>query len=118
AMPQPYLVPVRPAKSRKAHRRGVSGSTSSDTVLPFTLREIMAVSLLKLGRPARHAGDQPIARGRVPWTIGASETLPGYVDVTARQHGATPSAHLSGGGRAVGDRRPLENPHHLPPLRR
>ena len=38
AMPQPYLVPVRPTFSRIAHSRGVSGATSTSYVLPFTLR--------------------------------------------------------------------------------
>src|SRR6266478_3388918 len=37
AMPQPYLVPVRPAFSRKAHRSGVSGSTSTSKVLPLIM---------------------------------------------------------------------------------
>ena len=29
AMPQPYLVPVRPSVSRSTHNSGVSGSTST-----------------------------------------------------------------------------------------
>ena len=36
ATPQPNLVPVRPRKSRIAHNRGVSGSTSTVCVCPLT----------------------------------------------------------------------------------
>src|SRR6516164_2154784 len=37
AMPQPYLVPVRPTCSRMTHRRGVSASTSTSRTLPLIL---------------------------------------------------------------------------------
>src|SRR4051812_23167536 len=42
AIPQPNLVPVRPSASRNTHRRGVCGSTSTSTGLPFTL--ILSIS--------------------------------------------------------------------------
>src|SRR5262249_42885570 len=38
AMPQPYLVPVRPTFSRNAHNKGVSGSTSTLRDCPFIVR--------------------------------------------------------------------------------
>src|SRR6266852_7553120 len=41
AMPQPYLVPVIPRWSRRTHRRGVSGSASTDMGLPLTFRVII-----------------------------------------------------------------------------
>src|SRR2546428_14131356 len=42
AMPQPYLVPVRPTCSRIAHSRGVPGSTSTSLVLPLIVRRAIA----------------------------------------------------------------------------
>src|SRR5258708_1117591 len=41
ATPQPYLVPVRPACSRIAHRRGVLGSTLSSRDLPLMVKRAM-----------------------------------------------------------------------------
>src|SRR4051812_16890600 len=46
AMPQPYLVPVRPAFSRIAHNSGVSGSTSSSNALPLIVRFAIAFPLI------------------------------------------------------------------------
>ena len=43
AMPQPYLVPVRPIFSRIAQSSGVSGSTSTSKVLPLILRFAIAI---------------------------------------------------------------------------
>src|SRR5439155_25376971 len=37
ATPQPYLVPVKPIASRRTHKSGVSPSTSTWCVPPFTL---------------------------------------------------------------------------------
>src|SRR5262245_51287050 len=37
AMPQPYLVPVRPNSSRTTHISGVSGSDADVTAFPFRL---------------------------------------------------------------------------------
>src|ERR1017187_8571855 len=45
AMPQPYLVPVRPAFSRIAHSSGVSGSTSTSKALPLIVRFAIAFPL-------------------------------------------------------------------------
>ena len=46
AMPQPNLVPVRPATSRIAHSNGISGSTSKLTGFPFNTNETaMTLSL-------------------------------------------------------------------------
>src|SRR5215510_12951428 len=42
--PQPNFVPVRPIVSRMTHSRGMSAATSTLYCLPFTVREIMAVS--------------------------------------------------------------------------
>src|SRR5258708_16475892 len=38
AMPQPYLVPVRPTCSRIAHNRGVLGLTLTSSVLPLIVK--------------------------------------------------------------------------------
>src|ERR1700724_4026598 len=46
AMPQPYLVPVRPAFSRIAHNSGVSASTSTSKVLPLIVRFAIAYPLI------------------------------------------------------------------------
>src|SRR5215813_15571426 len=45
AMPQPYLVPVRPSVSRNTHSNGVSGSTSTCCVCSLTVRRNIVVLL-------------------------------------------------------------------------
>ena len=45
AMPQPYLVPVRPRLSRSTHSSGVSDSTSTSCLVPLTTRETISTSL-------------------------------------------------------------------------
>src|SRR6202790_854678 len=45
AMPQPYLVPVRPIFSRIAQSTGASGSTSTSIVLPLIVRFAIAIPL-------------------------------------------------------------------------
>src|ERR1700682_2734085 len=45
-MPQPYLVPVRPAFSRIAHNSGVSASTSTSKALPLIVRFAIACPLI------------------------------------------------------------------------
>src|SRR5437660_11818023 len=47
AMPQPYLVPVKPRLSRKTQSRGVEGSTSTFTRCRFTLKEIIRTPPLR-----------------------------------------------------------------------
>src|SRR5437016_14516124 len=47
AMPQPYLVPVKPRLSRKTQSRGVEGSTSRFTRSRFTLKEIIETPPLR-----------------------------------------------------------------------
>src|SRR5690348_13006345 len=46
AMPQPYLVPVRPTFSRITQSSGVSGSTSTLNDFPLIVRFAIAVPLL------------------------------------------------------------------------
>src|SRR2546427_9924452 len=41
AIPQPYLVPVRPSCSRIAHNRGVLGLTLTSSVLPLIVKRAM-----------------------------------------------------------------------------
>ncbi len=41
AMPQPNFVPVIPRESRRTHRSGVEGSSSTCTGLPFTWKLVM-----------------------------------------------------------------------------
>src|SRR5918996_907648 len=53
AMPQPYLVPVRPTTSRITHSRGISGGTSTSCIAPliFNLIAISYVLPLVLWQP-------------------------------------------------------------------
>src|SRR5476649_1201102 len=46
AIPQPYLVPVRPTFSRIAQSSGVSASTSTSNALPLIVRLAIAFPLL------------------------------------------------------------------------
>src|SRR5260221_6294398 len=48
AMPQPYLVPVRPIFSRIAQSSGVSGSMSTLNALPLIVRFAIAFPLIWL----------------------------------------------------------------------
>src|SRR5580704_14470343 len=41
AIPQPYLVPVRPIHSRNTHSNGVSGSASTSCVWPLMVRLVI-----------------------------------------------------------------------------
>src|SRR5215470_9812801 len=43
AMPQPYLVPVRPTFSRIAHNSGVEGSTSTSCAVPLMVRRAIPI---------------------------------------------------------------------------
>src|SRR5690242_10937718 len=45
AMPQPYLVPVRPSTSRRYHSSGICGSPLKERSTPLTLRRIMLSSM-------------------------------------------------------------------------
>src|SRR6267154_5686952 len=49
AIPHPYLVPVNPMLSRKTQRSGVSGSTSTVSDLPLTLRVNCMIGFLSSG---------------------------------------------------------------------
>ncbi len=49
AMPQPNLVPVMPSHSRITQSSGVSGSTSTWRVWPFTCNVIIAIVSCSLG---------------------------------------------------------------------
>ena len=62
-MPQPYLVPVRPAFSRIAQSSGVSGSTSSVKVFPLIVRFAIASPLIG----PIHRSD---SRAQCVWQIG------------------------------------------------
>src|ERR1700730_986367 len=44
AIPQPNLVPVSPSDSRRAHNKGVDGSTSTWTAFPFTKKLVICGS--------------------------------------------------------------------------
>ena len=57
AMPQPYLVPVRPRSSRRTQSSGVSGSTSTSRRWPFTVME------RDMGAPEEEEGG-PLSAGR------------------------------------------------------
>src|SRR5882672_11566814 len=51
AMPQPYLVPVRPTFSRNAHKSGMLGSTSTLCDWPLIVR--VGILQLPFHRPTR-----------------------------------------------------------------
>src|SRR6188472_1624408 len=64
--PQPYFVPVNPMMSRITQSRGVLGSASTETGLPFTENEAIGTSLKSaIGRalfrlPAEHVRRLPM----------------------------------------------------------
>src|SRR3954471_11507442 len=65
AMPQPYLVPVRPKVSRNTHSNGVSGSTSASRVCPLMMRRaifLLLDRLAALGRERVGANPKPVVR--------------------------------------------------------
>src|SRR3954469_1878914 len=69
AMPQPYLVPVRPSCSRSTHSSGVSGSASNSRGAPLTWILAMLVSpSWVLGACGMGSGQRvgPDAAGPVP----------------------------------------------------
>src|SRR5262245_14071947 len=66
AMPQPYLVPVRPACSRKAQSRGVLPSTFTSTVFPFTLS--LATFFLLLEKRSRTGATRTVF---LSWSFGS-----------------------------------------------
>ena len=73
AAPQPNLVPVISSVSRRAHRMGVSGSRSMETVLPLMVRSVIAVSpccgSVRQGWGPRSS----VVRSCGPWKPGAVE---------------------------------------------
>src|SRR5262249_34581968 len=56
-IPQPYFVPVRPRRSRRTHRRGMSSGAVTSWSRPFTLRRTRG--LLLLNRDKRTRPTQP-----------------------------------------------------------
>src|ERR1700747_590783 len=62
AMPQPYLVPVRPTFSRIAHSSGVLGSTSMSCAVPLIVRR--AIPVLPDDAPLIPAGGHVIYAAR------------------------------------------------------
>ena len=57
-MPQPNLVPVSRSSSRRTHSRGIAGSASISTVLPFTLSLVTDPSLRLFGIIQRGHGHE------------------------------------------------------------
>jgi hypothetical protein len=49
-MPQPNFVPVIPRLSRNAQSKGVAGSASTSTALPFTFKRVMTTPGNEMGR--------------------------------------------------------------------
>src|SRR5258708_39225013 len=70
-MREPYLVPVMARWSRRTHRRGVSGSASTDMGLPLAFRVIIEELLGKKprARPDRERGDAARPQWRVPHIV-------------------------------------------------
>src|ERR1700693_287799 len=64
AMPQPYLVPVRPTHSRIAHNSGVLGSMSTSCAVPLMVRR--AIPILP-DQVAPEADAHILARGRITY---------------------------------------------------
>src|SRR6187401_1831911 len=60
--PQPYFVPVRPTMSRIAQSRGVLGSASTETGLPFAENEAIGTSLKSASRALFRVPAQEIRR--------------------------------------------------------
>src|ERR1700677_1789818 len=47
AMPQPYLVPVKPSESRNTHSKGIAGTASTVCGLPLSVNWIAAIGILR-----------------------------------------------------------------------
>ena len=63
AMPHPNLVPVKPSVSRSTHSNGVSGSTSTVRVCPFTVSVIAMTTSRRAMRSRNPTGWWPDPRG-------------------------------------------------------
>src|SRR5256885_12118121 len=119
-MPQPYWGPVMPGRARSPHRRGVSGSASTDMGLPLTFRVIIEELLRKnppqlfsalpahLCRGQARGGGKPRHRD-VP--AGGPRRAPRAPARPARR-GAPP---LAGGGGGGGGGGPPPPPRRPPP---
>src|SRR5439155_11962699 len=87
ATPQPYLVPVRPACSRIAHRRGVLGSTLSSMDLPLMVKRAIA------SPSPDYCAVLRISAIRPPKTSGFA-TAAVWHPVDSWQHEPPPAPHL------------------------
>src|SRR6185295_7741426 len=63
AMPQPYLVPVSPSSSRRAHSSGVSSGRLTLYRRPFTVTEVIAILLSSVRQALSRV---PSVTGRIP----------------------------------------------------
>src|SRR5215472_6666065 len=98
AIPQPYLVPIRPSVSRSTQSRGVSESTSTSQARPLTVRR--AIPSLSTGPPKRRFDRPEISSKR----SCAQKPNPRWR--IARGHSAGGAPCASTGGR----RRPMRPP--------
>src|SRR5215475_12549415 len=55
AIPQPNLVPVMPSVSRRTHRSGIVGTTSTVWGLPFSVKRTTAMEQPRAGSLGLHA---------------------------------------------------------------
>jgi hypothetical protein len=120
AMPQPYFVPVKPSCSRRAHSRGMSGSTSRSWVSPFPPmgpdREGTLCRLPSRDGSALHGSfscawrcprHDPAALGRLPLLaprggpIVASECVQKLMPICRSTPSRSPSARPPSRGRSV-----------------
>src|SRR5882762_2481009 len=79
AIPQPYLVPVRPSSSRMTHSSGVCGSPSNSRRVPVMLRVMDMQSSLcdqDLGQAAPVSIHAAINAPSCAWVPGAGSRLP------------------------------------------
>src|ERR1700704_3002397 len=63
AIPQPNLVPVRPANSRTAHNRGMLGSASNVVGLPLSTNEVDMVAPISCYKKERLAAPGANVKG-------------------------------------------------------
>src|ERR1043166_2819131 len=75
AMPQPYLVPVRPTFSRIAHNSGVEGSTSTSCAVPLMVRRAIPVLPDDAPRPPIPAGRRVIYAASADCVLGGRQAL-------------------------------------------
>src|SRR6476659_6558154 len=84
-MPQPYFVPVSPISSRKTPSRGLSGSVSSDVLLPFRMKLTFFIAGFFLLRTAS-AVLQPVSNLAHKFVMSKRRRASAFAGIPSPQH--------------------------------